>query len=104
MKLRVEHRTVYTYAQPVSSNTNELRLKPVSSHGQNCDAFEVTLTPSARVSDYTDFYFNYVQFFEVAEPHNELSIASRSEVTTSTSLLAYDASTAPLSRLPECAR
>ena len=57
MKLRVVHRTVYTYAQPVSSNTNELRLKPVSSHGQNCDAFDLTITPSSRVSDYVDFYF-----------------------------------------------
>ena len=104
MKLRVEHRTVYTYAQPVSSNTNELRLKPVSAHGQNCDSYEVQLNPPAKLSDYTDFYFNYVQFFEVAEAHQELSIASSSEVTTSSSLLPGDAETAPLSRLPECAR
>ena len=104
MKLRVVHRTVYTYAQPVSSNTNELHLKPVSSHGQNCDAFDLTITPSSRVSDYVDFYFNYVQFFEVADPHNELSIESVAEVTTGSSLLPYDASTAPVSRLPECGR
>src|SRR5262245_57675893 len=104
MKLRVENRTFYNYEQPVSSNTNELRLKPVSSHVQNCDSYEVQITPSARLSDYTDFYFNYVQFFEVAEAHQELSIASVSEVTTGSSLLPYNAMTTPLSRLPECAR
>ena len=101
MKLHVVHRTTYRYADPVSLNLNETRLKPVSSHGQLCDAFELRITPFARISSYVDFYFNYVQTFEIVDPHNELTIESSSEVTTNVHPLALDSLTVPLKRLAE---
>jgi transglutaminase-like putative cysteine protease len=101
MKLHVVHRTTYRYAAPVSQNLNETRLKPVSLHGQLCDAFEMMITPPARVSSYLDFYLNHVQTFEILDPHNELMIQSSADVTTSFQPLALDAATVPIARLAE---
>src|SRR6266850_4249279 len=102
MKLHVVHRTTYRYAGPVTQNLNEVRLKPMSADGQVCDSFSLTTQPVSRLSPYLDFYFNYVEFFEVQEPHKELTIESVSTVTTHSRSLPRDAVTAPTTRLPEC--
>src|SRR6266850_453293 len=102
MKLHVVHRTTYRYAGPVTQNLNEVRLKPMSADGQVCDSFSLTTQPVSRLSSYLDFYFNYVEFFEVQEPHKELTIESVSTVTTHSRSLPRDAVTAPTTRLPEC--
>jgi len=104
MKLQILHRTVYVYAGPVCRSLNELRLKPVSADGQSCDFFTVKIEPDARLSHYLDFYFNYVQVFEISGTHRELSVESVARVTTSASLLPCGATIAPLSSLPECAQ
>ena len=104
MKLQVVHRTTYEYAEAVTQNYNELRLQPVSQDGQNCDAFHLKISPDARLSRYLDFYLNFVQFFEVHDPHGSLVIQSTSEVTTSDARLPDDATTAKRERLPECLR
>src|SRR6266702_696758 len=101
MKLHVVHRTIYRYAEAVAQNFNEVRLKPMSSDGQVCDSFELRITPSSRLSFYLDFYFNYVQCFEIIEPHKDLIIEGVAEVTTHRASLPLDAITAPLSRLTE---
>src|SRR6266576_2995331 len=101
MKLHVVHRTVYRYPRPVSQSLNEARLKPLSSDGQLCNFFELSITPRCRISSYLDFYFNYVQCFEIPEPHTELVIESMANVTTNTHPLPPEAATAPLSRLSE---
>src|SRR5258705_426396 len=102
MKLHVVHRTVYRYAGAVIQNLNEIRLKPMSVDGQLCDSFNLTTRPAARLSSFLDFYFNYVQFFEILEPHNELAIETVSTVMTHSRSLSCDAITSPLTRLPEC--
>ncbi|HSU53350.1 MAG TPA: transglutaminase family protein, partial [Candidatus Dormibacteraeota bacterium] len=104
MKLRIVHRTIYRYADLVTQNTNEVRLKPLSAAPQNCDWFELNLTPRARCSSYVDFYFNYVQRFEIPEPHRELVIESVSTVTTGEPNLPSEADSAPMTRLSECHR
>jgi transglutaminase-like putative cysteine protease len=104
MKLHVVHRTVYQYAQPVSDSFNEVRLKPLSADGQTCDAFLLKVLPTARLSHFLDFYFNYVQTFEILELHSVLTVESTADVTTSSSRMAEDADSAPLDALAECAR
>jgi transglutaminase-like putative cysteine protease len=103
MKLNVLHRTTYRYADFVTQNLNEVRLKPSCSDGQSCEDFELTIKPAAKLTSFLDFYFNYFQSFEVLPPHKELIIESRATVRTApretvTSLAV------PMSRLPDCLR
>jgi transglutaminase-like putative cysteine protease len=103
MKLRISHRTSYAYASPVSQSFNEIRLKPLSVIGQDCSSFQLKVSPTAELRHYLDFYSNFVQVFEVQEPHSVLAVESSAEVTTTASnLLGYDAATVPLWRLDEC--
>jgi transglutaminase-like putative cysteine protease len=104
VKLRVVHRTTYTYATPVKQSFNEVRLQPVGDGGQVCHSFLLKILPAARLSHYLDFFFNCVHFFEVADPHRELAIESTADVSTTSNCLAEDALVAPLSRLAECAQ
>src|SRR3954469_2624872 len=104
MKLRVVHRTHYSYGAPVIQNYNELRLQPISSEGQACESFILKILPSTRLSHYLDFYLNYIHFFEIAEPHKALSIESVSQVRTGSNVLPDDSLSVSLARLPECLR
>lgn len=102
MKLKVIHRTDYTYSGPVIESFNEVRLQPVSADGQVCQSFVLKIFPPSHLSHYFDFYQNYVQFFEVTGPHTALSIESNSKVITSSRAPVPENSEIPMSRLAEC--
>jgi transglutaminase-like putative cysteine protease len=102
MKLQVIHRTEYSYAGSVIESFNEVRLQPASADGQVCQSYVLKIFPPSHLSHYFDFYQNYVQFFEITEPHATLSVESNSKVITSPPLLAADKATVPMSCLPEC--
>jgi transglutaminase-like putative cysteine protease len=100
MKWEITHRTSFTYASPVRSNVNEVRLCPISNEEQSRESFELRIAPESRIGQYHDFYSNDVHHFEIADPHNQLSIESRSIVTTHASnRLGPDARTASRSQL-----
>ena len=42
MKLRIEHKTVFTYDQPISEAYTEMRLRPLEAAGQRCLWFTLT--------------------------------------------------------------
>jgi len=97
MKLRVFHRTRYTYGAPVRESFNEARLQPLSGPRQACHSFDLRITPLPRVLVYPDFYNNAVHQFEVVQPHTELVVEATSVVTTSEAPgLAVDAATGKL--------
>lgn len=82
MKWEIRHRTQYKYAAPVRGSVNELRLQPMSNAEQTLGSFDLRITPETRVRHYHDFYSNDVHHFEIPEPHTELTIETRSLVTT----------------------
>jgi transglutaminase-like putative cysteine protease len=82
MKWDITHRTHYKYASPVFGSMNELRLEPISNEEQTLESFDLRISPETRVRNYHDFYSNDVHHFEILEPHSELTIESRSLVTT----------------------
>jgi transglutaminase-like putative cysteine protease len=82
MKWDITHRTHYQYPSPVFGSVNELHLEPISNEAQTLEFFELRTSPEARVGNYHDFYSNRVHHFEIADPHNELTIESHSIVTT----------------------
>jgi transglutaminase-like putative cysteine protease len=104
MKLQVVHRTRYQYGAPVTDSFNEARLQPVTAEGQVCHSFVLKVHPAARLKHYLDFNLNYVHFFEVAEPHADLTVEAASIVTTNVRMLPTDVDTFPMSRVGECVR
>lgn len=104
MRFQIVHRTRYSYASPVRESFNEIRLKPVTNEHQSVESFLLKVLPACRLRHYEDFYKNVVHHFEIPEPHTAVLIEALSTVTTRSLALPLDASSAPLSRLPECAR
>jgi transglutaminase-like putative cysteine protease len=108
MKLRISHRTAFRYESPISESHNELRLQPVSDERQDCRSFVVRIFPVTKLSHYIDFFLNRVHFFELSEPHAELSVESMSLVETtvppapSAHRQAAMAELAPLARTDVC--
>ena len=83
MLIGVEHTTSFTYAARISEAYTELRVRPLSSGGQNCTSFQlVTDPPGIRVRTYRDRLGNHVQHLEVLEDHDRISITALSEVST----------------------
>jgi transglutaminase-like putative cysteine protease len=105
MKLQVYHRTHHAYASPVRDSFNEARLEPVDSEQQKRQSFLLKVLPSTRLSHYYDFYRNCVHVIDLTAPHQELTVEATSVVTThELPRLSEDATPAPLSALPACAR
>jgi transglutaminase-like putative cysteine protease len=100
MKWEISHRTRYTYDTPVRDSFNDIRLEPPSNASQTVDSFLLRVSPTARASRYTDFYFNWVHHFEVPEPHLYLLIEGQTRVRTHPlPPLAEDAEPSPLEKL-----
>lgn len=82
MRLRVHHRTEYFYASAVTRSCNELRLEPMDTPFQRCEAFLPFVLPATRLTHYRDLFSNTVHYFELPEPHERLVIEARATVVT----------------------
>ena len=72
MRVRIEHRTTFTYDVPAKSSFNEVRLTPRNDERQNVLDFALVTEPHARVTSYQDHFGTIVQAFNVAVPHEQL--------------------------------
>jgi transglutaminase-like putative cysteine protease len=106
MRLHVTHRTRFVYADPVQDSWNEVRLMPTSAGGQNCEHFQLRVSPPASTSSYLDLYHNIVHRFDVARAHRELTVIATSRIDTRDHPAgpADDATPAALAGLDACAR
>jgi transglutaminase-like putative cysteine protease len=83
MILKVEHSTLFEYEEPIYETATEVRLHPASDTGlQQCVSFNLQITPSATVFDYTDFYGNRVHHFNILQSHKRVHIVATSVVET----------------------
>jgi transglutaminase-like putative cysteine protease len=79
-RLRIHHRSLYTYNAAVSASFNEARLTP------SVTAWQQPLESRVRVDEatwqhvYTDYWGTQVQVFEAHRPHRELRIDATSVV------------------------
>ena len=102
MKLDIYHCTRYQYASTVSDSFNDVRLQPVPNPEQTVESFLLKVLPAARLSHYKDFYSNWVNHFEILEPHKYLSIEAQSRVITHPPApIPEDARICPYERLKE---
>ena len=82
MHLRIHHRTRYVYRMPVVDSYNEVRLRPATDDPKRLLAFLLCVHPPRRLRHFRDEHHNYVQWFEIPEPHTELVIDAVSKIHT----------------------
>jgi transglutaminase-like putative cysteine protease len=82
MKYDILHRTRYDYASPVRDSFNDVRLQPMPIPEQAVESFLLKILPAARLTHFTDFFSNWVQHFEIVEPHSYLVIEAQSRIVT----------------------
>src|SRR6187402_399094 len=99
MRYLVSHSTTYTYSSPVRDSRGLYHLAPrelpwqeVSSHGVTVDPAPVDLSRD------TDCYGNIVTYFQVTQPHKQLTIESAAEVTVLPPIYDDDALATPWER------
>lgn len=96
MRLRIEHRTTFTYDDPISEAYTEMRLKPSDGGGQTCLGFMLSTEPRGTVLQYVDHFGNDVRHFNVLPSHTRLSVLAISDVLTPTELRDNEAALNPL--------
>jgi transglutaminase-like putative cysteine protease len=82
MKYDILHRTRYAYSAPVRDSFNDVRLQPMPIPEQTVESFLLKVLPAARLTHFRDFYSNWVNHFEINEPHSYLLIEAQSRVLT----------------------
>src|ERR1700759_4622362 len=81
MKYTIQHKTAYTYLEPVSLCHNIARLVPRNTSEQICKNTHIRIEPKPdRVNEYEDFFGNKVIYFSIEKEHFELTVNVTSEV------------------------
>lgn len=84
MHLSVFHRTRYTYRASVRDSHNEVRLRPATDDPKRLTFYLLKIHPPRRLRHFRDEHLNYVQWFDILEPHTEMIIESTAQVHTTT--------------------
>ncbi len=74
MKLRIQHRTLYKYADPVSFGRHQLMLRPRESQRLHLEKCSIEITPASRLRWIRDPWENNVGFVDFTEPARELIV------------------------------
>jgi transglutaminase-like putative cysteine protease len=82
MLLEIRHVTQYHYDAPVRESVMELWMQPQKNPRQRLVRFDLELDPDARLFSYADPFGNAVYYFDVPQPHQELTIVACSAVET----------------------
>ena len=81
-RLRIQHKTGFVYAGPVSSSYNEARMWPRNEARQAVLDARVEVWPPARTYRYEDYWGTVVTAFDVHAIHEELAVTATSTVET----------------------
>jgi transglutaminase-like putative cysteine protease len=104
-RYRVVHETTYRYSVPVPLCHNETHLLPRDTPRQRCQQHELEVRPGVHGIDRClDYFGNHVQFFTVHEPHQELVVVARSEVSVTSAVYLAPESTPPWEQVRETTR
>jgi len=79
---RISHTTTYTYTETVSLCQNVAHLRPRASERQTCERSVLLIEPNPAVlEERIDYFGNPTTYFTVQEPHRELIVEVRHDVT-----------------------
>ena len=79
-RLRIVHRTGFSYDEPATASYNEARMLPHSGGEQFVLQSGLDIRPGATQHSYVDYWGTRVSTFEVLTPHRELSVTATSLV------------------------
>ncbi len=82
-RLRIDHTTRVSYAQPAASSHNEVRMTPLTLPGQTTLDARITVNPTTPTWSYWDYWGTQVTGFDLMDPHGNLTITASSLVETS---------------------
>lgn len=83
-RLRIEHRTTYTYARPVRLGRHRLVIRPREGHDLRVESMSLVVTPDHRQVWTCDVFGNNVAIIDFLEPSTQLEIYSEVVVQRST--------------------
>jgi transglutaminase-like putative cysteine protease len=82
MNYRIVHRTTYRYKYPVSIGNHVACLTPRSLPYHHLTRSELRIQPTpATRTERVDYFGNLLCYFTIQEPHKEMMVEARSEVT-----------------------
>lgn len=73
---RIEHKTIYSYRQPVVFGQHRLVLRPREGHDLRVQEMEIQITPKHEIQWAHDIYNNSVAIVHFFEPASKLEIQS----------------------------
>ncbi|HSX98008.1 MAG TPA: transglutaminase family protein [Streptomyces sp.] len=79
-RIRIVHRTGFSYVDPATASYNEARMLPHSGAEQFVLQAALDIRPGATQHSYLDYWGTHVSTFEVLTPHQELSVTATSLV------------------------
>jgi transglutaminase-like putative cysteine protease len=84
MRLKVEHRTTFSYDSPVYETATEIRLRPSDTPNaeQRLLNFGLLIEPTAPLFHYADYFGNRVYNFNLLQQHKGVAVTSTSVVET----------------------
>jgi transglutaminase-like putative cysteine protease len=81
LTIRITHQTTYRHGGAATAAWQMLQLQPRNEPAQDCLDFQLEISPPAPdLESRTDYFGNTRHFFSVREPHQDLSVISRSTV------------------------
>jgi transglutaminase-like putative cysteine protease len=97
----VTHTTTYAHRSAASAAWQALHLQPRNEAAQHCDAFELEVAPHPMdLTSRLDYFGNKQHVFTLSEPHQELTILSRSIVSREDSVLPMSGLTPAIGDIP----
>jgi transglutaminase-like putative cysteine protease len=93
-KFKIQHVTQYTYEVPVRDSANQIMLYPMEDAHQEIVSQKLFVTGNPQIEHHTDYFNNQIGTFTHSQPHRQLTIDSRVEVTTTSKTLPDDSSPA----------
>lgn len=83
MRLKIEHQTVYSFANPVSYGLQQLRKTPKSARYQNVLHWETQVEGGVKEVSFEDHHHNWTELLSFTPGTQQLAVTSRGEVELS---------------------
>lgn len=79
-KYYLNHKTLYTYTNLISENTNRIYLYPYNDVNQQLISHSIKVTGDPNIITHIDVFNNRVGFFNYLKPHDSMMISSEAEI------------------------
>lgn len=83
MRLDIRYRTTFIYDDLVRESQNELRACPCTDEHQQLVSYRVSVSPTAKVTSFVDYWGTRVESFGHRAPHVGLEVLAEATVDTS---------------------